>query len=163
MQELALEFKDIVKSFMDKEVLNIEDLKVYENQKIGVVGGNGEGKSTLLNIIAGKLQPDSGVINKKIEFAYYKQIEESIQPDYTTIDPEYLSLLDIPEHEITHFSGGQQTRLRLADYFSSYQFGLLMDEPTTHLDTDGIQFLVDQLKYYYGTLIVVSHNRYFLD
>ncbi|HLR88782.1 MAG TPA: ABC-F type ribosomal protection protein [Atopostipes sp.] len=163
MENLVLELNNVEKSFMSKEILTIENLKVYENEKIGIVGGNGEGKSTLLNLIAGKLAPDIGNVHRTIDFEYYEQIKENIEPNYIKIDPEYLSRLDVPDHEVTHFSGGEQTRLRLAEYFSTYQFGLLMDEPTTHLDTEGIQFLVDQLKYYYGTLIVVSHDRYFLD
>ena len=163
MENLVLELNHIEKSFMSKNVLTIDCLKVYENEKIGIIGGNGEGKSTLLNLIAGKLFPDSGKIHRTIDFEYYEQIKENIRPDYMKIDPEYLSRLDVPDHKVAHLSGGEQTRLRLAEYFSTYQFGLLMDEPTTHLDTEGIQFLVDQLKYYYGTLMVVSHDRYFLD
>ncbi|MFE2776193.1 ATP-binding cassette domain-containing protein, partial [Aerococcus urinaeequi] len=163
MNKLVLELKNVEKSFMSRDILAIDELKVYENEKIGIVGGNGEGKSTLLNLISGKLKPDIGTVHRTIYFEYYEQIQEGMKPDYEKIDPEYLSRLDLPEHEVENYSGGQQTRLRLAEYFSTYQFGLLMDEPTTHLDTDGIQFLVDQLKYYYGTLIVVSHDRYFLD
>lgn len=163
MNRLVLELDQIEKSFMSKNVLTIENLKVYENEKIGIIGGNGVGKSTLLNLISGEIKADHGRIHRTIEFNYFQQIKEEIAPDYTTVDPEYLSRLQVPDHKIKYFSGGEQTRLRLADFFSRYHMGLLMDEPTTHLDSDGIQFLVDQLKYYYGTLIVVSHDRYFLD
>lgn len=163
MQNLVLELNKVEKSFMSQEILNIEELKVYENQKIGIVGGNGEGKSTLLNLINGSIQPDYGKVHRQIEFNYYKQIDEQVAPDYEKIDAEYISRLNVPDHHLNYFSGGELTRVRLAEYFSTYHFGLLMDEPTTHLDKKGIQFLIDQLKYYYGTLIVVSHNRYFLD
>lgn len=163
MNQLAIEIKNVEKSYLNKDVLQIEDLTVYENQKIGIVGRNGEGKSTLLKLITGEIKPDIGEVQTKIAFQYYAQIQEEINPDYTKVDPEYLSRLNVPEHDTHHFSGGEQTRMRLAEYFSTYHFGLLMDEPTTHLDQEGIQFLVDQLKYYYGTLIVVSHDRYFLD
>ena len=163
MNQLVIELKNIEKSYQNKDILQIEDLKVYENQKIGIVGRNGEGKSTLLKLISGEIKPDIGEINTKIDFQYYRQIEPEIQPDFTKIDAEYLSRLNVPAHNVQQFSGGEQTRMRLAEYFSTYHFGLMMDEPTTHLDREGIQFLVDQLKYYYGTLIVVSHDRYFLD
>ena len=163
MNQLVIELKNIEKSYLNKDVLQIENLKVYENQKIGIVGRNGEGKSTLLKLISGEVNADVGEINTKIEFEYYRQIEAEIQPDFIKIDPEYLSRLNVPEHNVKHFSGGEQTRMRLAEYFSTYHFGLMMDEPTTHLDREGIQILLDQLKYYYGTLIVVSHDRYFLD
>lgn len=163
MQELVLKLKNVEKSYMSREVLTIEDLKVYENEKIGIIGGNGEGKSTLLNLIAGEIVPDYGTIERKTQFQYYKQIENELVPNYAKIDAEYLSRLNVPEHEAKDFSGGEKTRLRLSEYFSTYHFGLLMDEPTTHLDVGGVQFLIDQLKYYYGTLIVVSHDRYFLD
>ena len=163
MQNLVLELGNIEKSFMSREILTIDELKVYENEKVGIIGSNGEGKSTLLNIIAGQIEPNEGIVHRIIDFNYYEQIKEKITSEYVKIDPEYLSRLEVPEHKVENFSGGEQTRLRLAEYFSIYHFGLLMDEPTTHLDTEGIQFLVEQLKYYYGTLIVVSHDRYFLD
>lgn len=163
MNQLVIELKNIEKSYLNKDVLQIENLKVYENQKVGIVGRNGEGKSTLLKLISDEIKPDIGEIDTKIDFQHYRQIESEIQPDFTKIDAEYLSRLNVPEHDIQHLSGGEQTRMRLAEYFSTYHFGLIMDEPTTHLDREGIQFLVDQLKYYYGTLIVVSHDRYFLD
>ena len=162
MDKLVLDLHDIEKSFMHQDILSIDSLKVYESERIGVVGSNGAGKSTLLNIIAGKLKPDSGQVIRNIDFEYYEQIE-SLDPDYERIDPEYLSRLEVPDYEARNFSGGEGTRLRLAEFFSTYHFGLLLDEPTTHLDSQGIQFLIDQLKYYYGTLIVVSHDRYFLD
>lgn len=163
MQKLVLELSNIEKSYMSEDILRIGNLKIYENEKIGIIGDNGSGKSTLLNLIAGKIKPDIGFVNRHIDFEYYEQIAEQIQPDFASIDAEYLSRLNVPNSEIGTFSGGEMTRLRLADLFSTYQFGLLLDEPTTHLDKEGVQFLVNQLKYYYGTLIAVSHNRYFLD
>lgn len=163
MNYLVIALKNVEKSYLDKDVLTIEELTVYENEKIGIVGRNGEGKSTLLRLLAGEVVPDSGTVETKIDFQYYAQMDQALTPDYAAIDAEYLSRLNVPEHETQYFSGGEQTRIRLAEFFSTYHFGLLMDEPTTHLDKEGIQFLVDQLKYYYGTLLVVSHDRYFLD
>lgn len=163
MNQLVSELKNVEKSYLNKDVIKIEDLTIYENQKIGIVGKNGEGKTTLLKLIAGEILPEIGTVNTYIDFKYYAQIKDKVIPDYTKIDAEYLSRLNVPEYDPDNFSGGEQTRMRLAEYFSTYHFGLLMDEPTTHLDQEGIQLLVDQLKYYYGTLVAVSHDRYFLD
>src|SRR5690625_4130664 len=74
-----------------------------------------------------------------------------------------MSKLSIPKTAIQNFSGGEQTRLKLASLFSNYHEGLLIDEPTTHLDEEGKQFLLDELEYYYGALVLVSHDRYVLD
>lgn len=163
MQELAVEFKNVEKSFMHKEIFKIEDLKVYQNEKIGIIGKNGQGKTTLLDIIDGCISPDKGKINKMIEFNYYRQIENQITLHPELTDPILLGKLQVPNHTISGFSGGEQTRLRLANFFSTYQMGILMDEPTSHLDKEGIEFLIEELRHYYGTLIVVSHDRLFLD
>lgn len=163
MNRLVIDIQDVEKSYLSKKILASKELKVYEGEKIGIVGRNGSGKSTLLRLINGEISPDAGRIDTQVDFHYYSQIEGALKPDYTKIDAEYLSRLQVPDHDERYFSGGEQTRLRLAEFFSSYYPGLLMDEPTTHLDGEGIQFLVNQLKYYYGTLLVVSHDRYFLD
>lgn len=71
--------------------------------------------------------------------------------------------LSIPKTATQNFSGGELTRMKLARLFSNYHEGLLIDEPTTHLDEEGRQFLLDELNYYYGALVLVSHERYVLD
>lgn len=163
MQELMLELKNVEKIYLNKEVLSIDHLTVYQNERIGIIGKNGQGKSTLLNIINGEVQPDRGNIHKTMDFQYYRQIGEVNAVNYEKMDPALLGKLQVPKHEAKYFSGGEESRLRLARIFSGYEMGLLMDEPTTHLDTEGIQFLIDELRYYYGTLLIVSHDRRFLD
>ncbi|WP_277631248.1 ribosomal protection-like ABC-F family protein [Atopococcus tabaci] len=163
MQELVLELKNIEKSYLNKDVLAIDQLTVYQNERIGIVGKNGQGKSTLLNLIAGTVQPDRGEVHKTVDFQYHRQTSEVSEADLKEIDPALAGKLRVPRHEPTHFSGGEASRFRLAKLFSHYEMGLLMDEPTTHLDEEGIQFLIDELRYYYGTLLVVSHDRRFLD
>lgn len=163
MEKMLLELKDIEKRYEGKLVLAVEQLKIYKNERIGIVGGNGQGKSTLLNIIAGEIKPDKGVVRKSVDFHYYRQIEKKQKQPYNNIDFELLSRLSVPDHSPEFYSGGESARFRLAQIFSQYRMGLLMDEPTTHLDSDGIKLLKNELKYYYGTVIVVSHNRAFLD
>jgi len=163
MQELALELKNIEKSYSGKTILAINNLKVYQNDKIGIIGENVQGKSTLINIINKLIEPDKGEIQSMIDFQYFKQVENNQSVDFEKVDPEIVSRFKVPLHCDKFYSGGEETRSRLAEVFSNYSMGLLMDEPTTHLDGDGVRFLIDELTYYYGTLIVVSHDRMFLD
>lgn len=163
MQELVLDLKNIEKTYNGKTILSIDDLKVYQNEKIGIVGDNGQGKSTLLNLINQSIEPDKGQVRMLTDFQFYSQMEEETGLFRDQVDSEMLSRLNVPKHRTDVFSGGERTRARLASLFSRYTPGLLMDEPTTHLDSEGIQFLIDELTYYYGTLLVVSHDRYFLD
>ena len=163
MQELVLELKNIEKSYNGKTILSIDDLKVYQNERIGIVGDNGQGKSTLLKLINQSIEPDKGQVRMLTDFQFYSQIEEETGLFRDQVDPEMLSRLNVPKYSTDVFSGGERTRARLARLFSRYTLGMLMDEPTTHLDSEGIQFLIDELTYYYGTLLIVSHDRYFLD
>ncbi|WP_078395728.1 Msr family ABC-F type ribosomal protection protein [Shouchella patagoniensis] len=160
MEQLTLELKDIKVSFLDKVVLNIKSLSVYQFDRIGIVGKNGEGKSTLLKVMKGEIQPIKGKVNQKVELGYFKQVDS---PSSQEADYKVLSQLSVPDHYISELSGGEQTKLKLAQVFSHYYEGLLLDEPTTHLDADGVDFLIKELTYYYGSLIVVSHDRYLLD
>lgn len=163
MQELVLELKNIEKSYNGKTIISVDDLRVYQNEKIGIIGDNGQGKSTLMQLIDQSIQPDKGQINRLTEFQSFPQIEEAVNMNYEKVDAKILSRLKVPKYRIDYFSCGEKTRARLAGLFSRYTMGMLMDEPTTHLDSEGIQFLIDELTYYYGMLMVVSHDRFFLD
>ncbi|MGX7394507.1 ribosomal protection-like ABC-F family protein [Carnobacterium mobile] len=164
MENLSLELKNIEMNFGNKELLAADYLAVYQNDRIGIVGRNGQGKTTLLNLIQGNVAPNSGKVNRLVDFNYFKQIEE--MSDLFTnedLDVALLNRLSIPINTSECLSGGEETKIRLARALSDYKMGLLMDEPTTHLDGESIRFLIEELKYYYGTLILVSHDRYFLD
>lgn len=163
MENLAVKLTNIKQNFGAKDVLNIEELTVYENDRIGIVGDNGQGKSTLLNIIYGDLIPE-GEVQRETEFGYYPQIAEIDELfNIDTLDGELMSHFAIPKSNVETFSGGETTKFRLTQVLSDYQTGLLLDEPTTHLDQTGIKKLVEELRYYYGTLLFVSHDRYFLN
>lgn len=160
MEKVCFELENIELTYLDRTILDIERLAVHQFDRIGIVGKNGAGKSTLLKLLAGMIKPTKGNVHRHTEFAYFDQLKS---PDKTEADFELLGKLAVPKTEIEYFSGGEQTRLKLAQIFSNYHEGLLLDEPTTHLDAEGTQFFVDQLMYYYGALILVSHDRYVLD
>ncbi|MBS4192928.1 ABC-F type ribosomal protection protein [Bacillus sp. FJAT-49705] len=160
MENVCVEMENIELSFLDRVVLNIPRLAVHQFDRIGIVGKNGAGKSTLLKLMGGQIQPDEGHVRRFKDFAYFDQITT---PKKTEVDYELKGKLSIPETEIENFSGGERTRLKLAQIFSNYREGLLIDEPTTHLDQEGIQFFIEELTYYYGALVLVSHDRYVLD
>jgi macrolide transport system ATP-binding/permease protein len=160
MEKVCLELENIEVSFLDRLVLNIQRLAVHQFDRIGIVGKNGAGKSTLLKLMDGQIKPDKGHVKRFTDFAYFDQLAS---PDEREVDFELIGKLSIPQTEIGNFSGGEQTRLKLAQIFSSYHEGLLIDEPTTHLDEDGTRFFIEELTYYYGALVLVSHDRDVLD
>ena len=159
---LLIQLKNIEYTVSGKTILEIPELSVYENEKIGIIGPNGAGKSTLLNLIAEKIQPTQGVIQTESTFNYYEQIKSSIS-ELAEVDGELLSRFAVPKSAWTTLSGGQKTKYQLAQTLTNYPAGLLLDEPTTHLDSEGKKELIEELRYYYGTLLFVSHDRQFLN
>ena len=160
MEKVCFELENIELNYLDKTVLEIERLAVHQFDRIGIVGKNGTGKSSLLKLLAGVIHPSSGIVKRHVDFAYFDQLAT---PNQSKIDYDLKGKLAIPETEISNFSGGEQTRLKLAQIFSSYHEARLIDEPTTHLDSEGTQFFIEELMYYYGALVLVSHDRYVLD
>jgi macrolide transport system ATP-binding/permease protein len=160
MEKVCLELENIELSFLDRVVLNIPKLAVHQFDRIGIVGKNGAGKSTLLKLMDGQMKPEKGQIKHFADFSYFDQLASPVEEE---VDYELVGKLSIPQTEIENFSGGEQTRLKLAQIFSTYHEGMLIDEPTTHLDEEGTRFFIEELTYYYGALVLVSHDRYVLD
>lgn len=160
MEKICFELINIELNYLDRTVSEMERLAVHQFGRIGIVGKNGAGKSSLLKLLAGFIQPTTGLVKSHVDFAYFDQLSS---PGKSQIDYELKGKLAIPETKLEHFSGGEQARLKLAQILSNYHEALLIDEPTTHLDTEGIQFFIDELTYYYGALVLVSHDRYVLD
>lgn len=160
MEKVCFELENIEVSYLDRLVLNIPRLAIHQFDRIGIVGKNGAGKSTLLKLMSGQIHPDQGIVNRLADFAYFDQLAA---PEAGDIDPGLAGKLSIPKIDMNHLSGGEQTKLKLAGIFSNYYEGLLIDEPTTHLDREGIKFFIEELTYYYGALVIVSHDRYILD
>lgn len=135
---------NIEKSYGDKEVLRDITLSIQLGEKVGLIGDNGCGKSTLLNIIYGEEKPDIGSIQ---------------MDDYLRI--EYLRQEELPDKQLQ--SGGEWTKQRLNKAFAKDSDVLLLDEPTNNLDDESITLLIQRLKRYWGTVIIVAHDRYFLN
>ncbi len=159
MEKVCFELENVVVTYLDKEILKIDRLAVHQFDRIGIVGKNGAGKSTLLKLLAGIVQPTSGKVKSYLNFGYFEQVEA---PTAGEADPVLLGKLNVSQCA-DELSGGEQTRLKLAQLFTHYYEALLIDEPTTHLDQAGVSFLLDELRYYYGALLLISHDRSVLD
>ncbi|MGI6605176.1 MAG: ABC-F type ribosomal protection protein [Firmicutes bacterium] len=170
-----LQVNKIKKGFQGTPVLSGVSFKLTAGEKVGLVGLNGCGKSTLLKIIVGELAADEGSITwakEGLEPAYLSQ-EERFEPNTTLqeqvagVPAELLSRCGITRVQLSQragsLSGGEKTRAALARILAQNPEVLLLDEPTTHLDTEGLELLEGILVDYRGTLLVVSHDRYFLD
>lgn len=178
-----LNIEHISKIFGEKVIFDDVSYGIQEGEKIGVIGINGTGKTTLLKLIAGEEEADEGQIIKQngIRIAYLPQsptfpedatvlsyVNEGIGENDWTAKSEVksaLTKLGITDFEqkIEHLSGGQKKRIALAKKLTSSFDVLLLDEPTNHLDSEMIEWLEDYLQKYKGVVIMVTHDRYFLD
>ncbi len=180
---IVCKFDDIRFSYDDKPILQKTDLTIERGDRIGLLGKNGSGKTTILELLLQNLQPDDGEITlgKKIQIGYYRQTRTEFAPDDRVIEIIARILPDYTEGKLRDFlggflfrgedvfrpvgtfSGGQQSRLALAVLMAGNPNFLVLDEPTNHLDIPSREALEDALEDYGGTLLVVSHDRYFLD
>ncbi|WP_329602310.1 ABC-F family ATP-binding cassette domain-containing protein [Blautia liquoris] len=185
MQVNILSMEHITKSFSDRILLDDIGFGLQEGEKVGVIGINGMGKSTLLKLIAGIEQPDDGEITKgkNIRIGYLSQTpvfekDETLlglvskrnpkTPEEFTKESEakaMLAALGFTEfnQKLSELSGGQRKRAVLVETLLNPVDILILDEPTNHLDDQMSQWLEDRLIGYRGTLIMVTHDRYFLD
>ena len=154
MPKLALEATHIQKSYGDQLVLDVEQLRLYDGERVGLIGENGAGKSTLIAILSGDLIPDSGSVRRCAPVSVIRQSGEV----RTRISEQMSSRFRSPD-EREGLSGGEQTRRRIAAALSQAAPILLADEPTTDLDAAGIAELRRHLEAYRGALLLVSHDR----
>lgn len=157
--KLLVNAKDIFVEYNGKEVLNIEKLEIFDQQKIGLVGSNGSGKSTLLKVIMNLNSDYEGSVECFGDLEYISQLDfdDKLLPlskQGSSFDVNMTS---------ERRSGGEETRLKIANALSTLAHGIVADEPTSFLDQEGVETLISQFKYYYGALLIVSHDRYFLD
>lgn len=163
MENLAVNITNLQVSFGNQLELSIDSLRVYQQDRIGIIGENGVGKSTLLKLIAGELFPDHGKIQTEITFNYLPQLTYLAEAKDLNLELASHFQLRLEETSERKWSGGEERKIELIRLLSSYEQGMLLDEPTTHLDRKSIDRLIEELRYYYGTLVFVSHDRYFLD
>lgn len=159
--ELRIKAKDVSVEYTGRTVLNIDALELYDYDRIGLVGANGAGKSTLLKVLLGEFAPPGCKISRFGRFAYIPQLEEAILQEVK--DFALIGKLGVNDLEGHTMSGGEETRLKIAQALSEQVHGIFADEPTSHLDREGIDFLIGQLTYFPGALLIISHDRYFLD
>lgn len=183
-----LELKGITKGFDNKKLFENFSYTFKKGDRIGIVGENGSGKSTFLNILTGKIKSDSGELDLGVntEFGYYKQQEIQFDDNKKVIDvvleiAEHFTLPDKSQisasqflnkflfppkqqHDFVHkLSGGEKRRLQLLLVLIKNPNFLILDEPTNDLDLQTLSILEDFLDRFQGCLIIVSHDRYFMD
>lgn len=159
--DLIIKAEKLHLEYSGREVLNIDELEFYSYDRIGLVGDNGAGKSTLLKILCGEITAGGAKVQRFGECAYISQLD-SIEAG-TVEDNALLSHLGVASVQSDTMSGGEETRVKIANALSQQVHGILADEPTCHLDRAGIDFLIGQLKAFDGALLLISHDRYFLD
>ncbi|QKS47906.1 ABC-F type ribosomal protection protein (plasmid) [Paenibacillus cellulosilyticus] len=179
--------RNLKKSFGDHTVLSGISFDIAEGERIGLVGMNGAGKTTLANLLFGGLQPDDGMIRAhrpNLNIGYLLQSTSYTVHTFAGMGAmsgnregysdterflELTSQLGLAkvrhwdENRFDGLSGGEKTKLAIADIWASKPDVLLLDEPTNHLDLQGVEWLIDELKSFEGTVIVISHDRHFLD
>ncbi len=181
---MLLTGEHISKNYGERQLLKDATLYLNAGDKIGLIGVNGTGKSTLLKILAGVEAPDSGRVTRdpNIQMAYLPQtpmmnddntVMEQVFSDFPSefrALKEYEARTILTKLGITDFdqkigtlSGGQRKRVALAAVFVHPADVLVLDEPTNHLDSDMVLWLEQQLRRFTGGLIMVTHDRYFLD
>lgn len=159
---MLLELRNIVKYVGGRCLFRIDNLKVYKGEKIGVIGQNGIGKSTLLDIMAGKLEPDEGLVHRYCSLSYIGQLD-SITPANQAIDPIVMRQFSVGNEYANFMSGGEKARYKIAAALSKETALLLADEPTANLDIQGTSLVESKLREFDGTLVIVSHDRQLLD
>lgn len=185
--KIVAELEGISHSFGDRPVIKDFSTTVMRGDRIGIVGANGAGKSTLLKILLGKLTAQEGTVKlgSKLEIAYFDQLREHLDMEKNLIDnvsggSDYIEINGQNKHVISYLgdflfapdrirtpakalSGGEQNRAILAKVFSRPANILVLDEPTNDLDIETLELLEDILLKFDGTVLLVSHDRQFMD
>lgn len=185
--KIVIEAHDIEARYNDKTLIRPFSTTIMRGDRIGIIGANGAGKSTLLQILLGKLAPQKGTVKHgtKLEIAYFDQLRSQLDEDKSVADnvsygDQFVTINGRPVHIIGYLqnflfapdrartpvrslSGGERNRLLLARLFTQPSNLLVMDEPTNDLDMETLELLEELITNYEGTLLIVSHDRHFLN
>ncbi|MSS75787.1 MAG: ATP-binding cassette domain-containing protein [Methyloglobulus sp.] len=183
----VIEVKDIEFSYPERRIIKNFSTLIQRGDKIGLIGANGAGKTTLLKLLLKQLEPSSGVVEHgtRLEIAYFDQLRDQLDPEMTVADTvgngsDFIEIAGNKRHVMSYLSdflfaparsrspvkslsGGEKNRLLLARLFTKPANFLVMDEPTNDLDLETLELLEEKLVDYSGTLLLVSHDRAFLD
>lgn len=178
----VLKIQNLSKSYDGKKIFQNLNLEIFRGERVGIIGKNGVGKSTLLKIINGTENPDSGVvtIGEKVTIGYYDQNHKGLD-EKTSILNEFMFNYPMSEEDVRRLaggflfpeedvfkiigslSGGEKARVTLMKLILKKANFLILDEPTNHLDIYSREVLEEALEDYQGTILIVSHDRYFLE
>ncbi|MFZ1640809.1 MAG: ATP-binding cassette domain-containing protein [Candidatus Contendobacter sp.] len=185
--KLVIEAKNVSYAWRDEPLIRDFSVRIQRGDRIGLIGPNGCGKSTLLGLLLGRLSPNAGQVQwgTKLEIAYFDQLRERLDPEQTVLDSvaggreaieingqrrhvigylgDFLFSAQRARSPVKSLSGGERNRLLLARLFSQPANLLVMDEPTNDLDLETLELLEELLSEFAGTLLLVSHDRAFLD
>ena len=183
----VIEVDDICFGYGEKQIINHFSTLIQRGDKIGLIGANGAGKSTLLKLLLKQIEPNSGIVDQgtKLEIAYFDQLRDQLDPNLTVADTvadgnDFVEIAGNKRHVMSYLgdflfapararspvkslSGGEKNRLLLARLFTKPANLIVMDEPTNDLDLETLELLEEKLVNYDGTLLLVSHDRAFLD
>jgi ATP-binding cassette subfamily F protein uup len=183
----VIEVTDVSFGYGDKQIIQNFSTLIQRGDKIGLVGANGAGKSTLLKLLLTELEPTSGTVEQgtRLEIAYFDQLRDQLDPNMTVVDTvadgnDFIEIAGNRRHVMSYLgdflfapararspvkslSGGEKNRLLLARLFTKPANLIVMDEPTNDLDLETLELLEEKLVDFAGTLLIVSHDRAFLD
>jgi len=185
--KIVFETDNVGFAFDDRPIVSNLSVSIMRNDRLGIVGPNGCGKSTLINLLLGKLEPQQGSIKHgtQLEIAYFDQLRTALDPNQSAADnvsegQDTLNINGVQKHvmsymqdflfapdraraPITALSGGETNRLLLAKLFLKPSNVLVLDEPSNDLDVETLELLESLLAEYKGTVIMISHDRKLLD
>jgi ATP-binding cassette subfamily F protein 3 len=183
MGEEALEVKNLSKSYEGRTIFSDVSFKLRSGDRVALIGPNGVGKSTLFKILMGRMSPDRGAVRfgTNVDIGYYDQHQQELNPQNTVLDEVWNAFPSLEQSRvrgalglflfsgddvfasIAKLSGGERGRVALTKLMLKKDNLLLLDEPTNHLDMDSCEVLEDALYDFPGTILAISHDRYFIN